>query len=251
MINAEQTEFISAAQQPWPANITARVLDRNDAAALEELRRLVVREQLGNPKFYRLDAESPDFPDSHLDPDQNPPQGVIIGLFEVRGDLIGYGALSLPGPNETTRADCLGLSEGSEQVAYLASAMLLAQWRGHGLHHRLIDWRLARALESGRRHAVAAFYPGNHQSWAHLAEHGLLGKRLFQTSGGLLRLVSHRDLTLPEEPVPDLATRVVIPVPELVDAGPWFNDGYWLWGRCQRTTEVCAELARPLLAGRS
>lgn len=234
-------------RRPWPAGVSLRVLDQQDSAALAELRQRVVLQQLGNAEFYRLEAEGPDFPDSHLDRVRDPLRGLIAGLFEASGQLIGYGALSLPGPDEPTRGDCLDLPDGSQQIAYLASAMLLEQWRGYGLHHRLIEWRLARARELGRRHVVAASYPGNHISWGNLAGHGLLGKCLIRVSRGLLRLVSHCDLATTDAPRPDLANQILLPVADLERAAVWFDDGYWLWGRSVESAETCAILARPIM----
>ncbi len=231
-----------------PTGVSCRVLSEANAEALESLREEVVARQLADPDCYRLGAESPDFISSHLGGHGAGKKGFIAGLFDVGGELIGYGALTLPKPGEANHSDTLDLPANERDfVAYLASAMLREDWRGHGLHHELIRLRLNLALKLGRRHAVTAAWPGNHFSWGHLAAHGLLGRKIISVGDGLLRLVAHRDLSTPL-PSPDLATLRLIPVSELATQGAWFDKGYYLWRRCLRGEQVFAELARPRYA---
>lgn len=231
-----------------PPGVSGRVLTVADAGRLAELRREVVGRQLPDPNCYRLEAESPDFPPSHLGPDGPGDKGVIAGLFSDGGELIAYAALTLPRPGESSHGDALGLSPGQQdQVAYLASAMVRADWRGRGLHHALVAWRLRLADALGRRHAIAATWPGNYQSWGHFCAHGLLGEKLVMVGDGLLRLVAHRDLAVPV-PAPDPATRRLTAVAALADQGALFDAGYRLWRRVEREDGVFAELARPLSA---
>jgi len=228
-----------------PVEVNGRLLCVGDAAALARLRLEVVSQQLVDPNCYRLEAESPDFPLSHLGQEGSGAKGVIAGLFDSAGALIGYGALTLPRSGEPSRADLLDLpSDQRHLVAYLASAMVRLDWQHHGLHHALIDWRLALADAMGRRHAVSAVWPGNHQSWGHLAAHGLQGKKMARVEGGLLRLVAHRDLA-GTPPTPDHDRLRLVPVEELADQGELFDQGYWLWRRIRRPEGSYAELARP------
>lgn len=229
-----------------PPGVSGRLLTDADAALLAELRREVVSRQLPDPNCYRVEAESPDFPPSHLGPHGPGEKGVIAGLFSDGGELIAYAALTLPRPGEVNHGDALGLPpDQRDQVAYLASAMVRADWRGRGLHHGLVIWRLQLAAALGRRHAIAATWPGNYQSWGHFCAHGMLGERLILVGEGLLRLAAHRDLAAPA-PVIDPATRRLVIVSALADQGALFDAGYRLWRRVRRDDGVFAELARPL-----
>ena len=49
-----------------PAGVSGRLLSIADADTLAGLRFEVVSRQLADPNCYRLEAESPDFPASHL-----------------------------------------------------------------------------------------------------------------------------------------------------------------------------------------
>ena len=229
-----------------PAGVSGRLLSSADAEVLAGLRLEVVTRQLADPNCYRLEAESPDFPASHLGEAGPGEKGVIAGLFDPARVLIGYAALTLPRPGESSRADLLDLpADQRHLVAYLASAMVRADWQKHGLHHALVEWRLILAGALGRRHAVSAVWPGNHQSWGHLVAHGLRGKKLARVEKGLLRLVVHRDLLAPP-PLPDPLSLRLIPLALLADQMVLFDEGYWLWRRLRRPDHILAELARPL-----
>ncbi|MBP6582760.1 MAG: hypothetical protein KA204_04720 [Chromatiaceae bacterium] len=229
-----------------PAGVSGRLLSSADAEVLAGLRLEVVTRQLADPNCYRLEAESPDFPASHLGEAGPGEKGVIAGLFDPARVLIGYAALTLPRPGEPSRADLLDLPAAQRHlVAYLASAMVRADWQNHGLHHALVEWRLDLANALGRRHAVSAVWPGNHPSWGHLVAHGLRGKKLARVEQGLLRLVLHRDLAAPA-PLPDPRSFQVIPLALLADQRALFDGGYWLWRRLRQPEGIQAELARPL-----
>lgn len=228
-----------------PDGISARLLGMHDADILAQLRERVVREQLGAPDCYRLEAEGPDFPEDHLVPLAEGGRGLIMGLFDSTQQLIAYGALSLPRPGESSRADALNLQiDEHNQLAYLASAMVCAEYRGMGLHHALVAWRLDMTRSLGRRHAVAAFWPGNHRSWAHLTQKGLQGKKLVRVGPGWPRILAHRDLFAPE-PLADPRTRHLVPLAELAEQQAMFDQGYWLWRRVILSEAIFAELARP------
>lgn len=238
-------EAISQLVASLPVGVSGRLLSTADTPALARLRLEVVSRQLADPNCYRLEAESPDFPASHLGQAGTGEKGLIAGLFDDAGVLIGYGALTLPGPGEPTRADLLDLPSAQRSlVAYLASAMVRADWQHHGLHHALVEWRLELAGALGRRHAVSAVWPGNHQSWGHLLAHGLRGKKLARVEKGLLRLVVHRDLAVPP-PLPDPLSLRLIPLALLPDQMVLFEEGYWLWRRLRRPDHILAEFAQP------
>ena len=232
-------------QATLAAGLRGRLLTTSDITALTTLRQTVIGRQLENTNYYRLEAESPDFPASHLGPTGPGDKGLIAGLFDAEEALIAYGALTLPAPREPSRVDVLSLAPAeADQIAYLASAMVRADWRGQGLHHFLIVWRLSLARFLPRRHLVSAVWPGNHQSWGHLADHGLLAKKLARIGSGLKRLVLHRDLDGPV-PEPDLASRLLISLDQLAAQEQRFDEGYWLWRRIKRADGIFAELARP------
>lgn len=228
-----------------PPGIRGRVLNLADAHLLEAFRHEVTDRQLPDVNCYRLDAHAPDFPLSHLGPTGPGVKGLIGGLFADGDILIGYGALSLPQAGQPNRADILNLKDGGgDRIADLESAMVHNDWRGQGLHHALIQWRLALASALGRRHVVCAVWPGNHWSWMNLLDHHLLGKKLVQVRGGWLRLLTHRDLAQPL-PVPDEATSLMLPLADLVEQGPLFDQGYWLWQGVRRDQGIYARLALP------
>ena len=232
-----------------PPGLRGRLLTVADADPLAALRRTVVGCQLENPNYYRFEAESPDFPTTHLSPRGPGAKGLIAGLFDAEGALIAYGALTLPAPGEPSRADVLSLPPGElDQIAYLASAMVRADWRYQGLHHFLINWRLSLAQGLHRRHLVSAVWPGNHQSWGHLVAHGLPAKKLARVGTGLKRLVLHRDMEAPL-PQPDPASRILIPLEQLAAQEPRFDAGYWLWRRIKGPNGIHGELALPSPVG--
>lgn len=245
MIGGRPDDAIDRPDIPLPAGIAGRLLTVADTEALAALRRDVVSHQLEDPNCYRLEAESPDFPASHIGPDGPGDKGMILGLFDHEAGLVSYGALTLVRPGEPSRADALDLPEDQrDQVAYLASVMVRAEWRGQGLHHALIEWRLALAGLAGRRHAVSAVWPGNHRSWGHLLAHGLQVKKLVWVGNALPRLVAHRDLNAPA-PRPIRDTIRLIALPHLTEQAALFDEGYWLWRRVTGADGVLAELARP------
>lgn len=245
-VRSEELAHLLSILPTLPQGVRCRLLSLADTEVMESLRREVVARQLAHPDCYRLEAESPDFLSSHLGAHGAGKKGFIAGLFNEVGELIGYGALTLPAPGEPNLGDRLGLPEGErDRVAYLASAMLRADWRGRGLHHELIRLRLTLAEKLGRRHALASTWPGNHFSWGHLAAHGLLGRKLVCVGEGLLRLVAHRDLAA-SMPMPDPATLRLVPVSDLSAQGEWFDKGYCLWRRCRQGGQVFAELGAPL-----
>lgn len=239
----------SLLQAPSTASLRGRLLTAADAVDLATLRQTVINRQLANPDCYRLEAESPDFPASHLGPRGLGEKGLIAGLFDAEGTLIAYGALTLPAPGEPSRADVLSLPPAQrDQIAYLASAMVRADWRVRGLHHLLIEWRLSLAHSLQRRHLVSAAWPGNHQSWGHLVAHGLVAKKLVRVGNGLKRLVLHRDL---DTPLPQLepASRILINLDQLASQEPRFDEGYWLWRRILVPDGIYGEMARPSPGG--
>ena len=230
-----------------PLGLRGRLLSTADAPALAKLRRTVIEHQLDSPDCYRLEAETPAFPASHLGPWGMGDQGLIVGLFDAE-ELIAYGALTLPAPGEPRHADVLALPPGErDNIAHLASAMVRGDWRGRGLHHCLIAWRQSLAQSLRRRHLVAAAWPGNHQSWGHLVAHGLPAKKLARIGNGLTRLVLHRDLEAPL-PQPDPASRLLIPHDQLAFQEARFAAGYWLWRRIMTRDGVLGVLARPRAA---
>jgi hypothetical protein len=232
-----------------PAGVSGRLLSSADAEVLAGLRLEVVTRQLADPNCYRLEAESPDFPASHLGEAGPGEKGVIAGLFDPARVLIGYAALTLPRPGEPSRADLLDLPAAQRHlVAYLASAMVRADWQNHGLHHALVEWRLDLAGALGRRHAVSAVWPGNHQSWGHLVAHGLRGKKLARVEQGCCAWCSIAIWRRPR-PCRTPGPSRLIPLALLADQMALFDEGYWLWRRLRRPEGIQAEFARPLPRG--
>ncbi|PWC52515.1 hypothetical protein TSO221_14050 [Azospirillum sp. TSO22-1] len=210
-----------------PPGLAARMLDPADADAMRALRRRVI-ETLDDPDHYRVAGEVGDFVLDHLNT-----KGVTVGLF-LGSELVAYGALGLPGPGDHNRGRDLPLPEAElPLVAHLSSAMVDPALRGRGLHHRMIDWRIAVADRIGRRHSLTTVSPRNHRSWGHLAVHGVYPKRLIDVGakggGSLLRLLVHRDALA--QPVFDPATASLVPVEEIVGRGDLFARGEQVWCR--------------------
>lgn len=215
--------LVAALARTLPPGLTARMLDMVDADAVRLLRHRVI-ETLDDPDHYRVAGEHGDFVADHLNT-----HGVTVGLFQD-GRLVAYGALGLPGPDDVNRGRDLPLPDAElPRVAHLSSAMVDPNLRGRGLHHRMIDWRLAVADAIGRRHALTTVSPRNHRSWGHLAAHGVYPKRLIDVGGGLLRLLVHRDAQA--APVFDPATASLVLVEELVGRGDLFARGEQVWCR--------------------
>lgn len=229
-----------------PQGLTLQVLSAEHAGRLQALRRQIVDSQLPEADCYRVDLESPQFPADHLEPGAADHTGVIGGLFDAEGDLVGYGALTFPKPGEQGRGDILNLPAAERPLmAYLSSAMVRADWRGRGLHGALIDWRLKWAQALGRRHVFSASWPRNSRSWCHLAAHRLQGKALLTVAEGVTRLIFHRDLAV-APPRPDPQTSQLIPVDRLEDQRDLLSRGFWVWQVVHEPGRVLAQVARPL-----
>jgi hypothetical protein len=222
-------------------SLRARLLTIDDARILSAFRADIIA-HLPDPDFYRLVGEAGDFVRDHLGA-----KGVTAGVFDRDGCLVAYGALGLPQPGDINRGAELGLPAGElAAVAHVSSAMVRPDWYQHGLHHCLLNWRLDVAAKLGKRHLLTTVSSRNHQSWAHLAAHGLLGKKLIDVGGGLTRLLVHRDLAVVPKETPGDAARVLVPVERLVDQAARFADGYWLWRRVRDEDGIFAELRRPV-----
>ncbi len=206
-----------------PPALTARVLDGDDSERLHAFRLSVVA-TLDDPDHYRMAGEVGNFVADHLGD-----KGLTAGIFRD-GRLIAYGALGLPGPDDPNRGRDLGLPEDElPLVAHMSSAMVEVGERGRGLHHRLIDWRLEVAHTLGRPHLLTTVSPRNHRSWGHLAEHGLLPRRLVQVGGDLVRLLVHRDARV--DPALDTTTALLVPVETLGSRWDVFDRGGRVWAR--------------------
>lgn len=218
--------FVAELARGLPSGLAARMLGPGDAEAMRALRRRVI-ETLDDPDHYRTAGEVGDFVLDHLNT-----RGVTVGVF-LGAELVAYGALGLPGPGDHNRGRDLPLPEAElPQVAHLSSAMVDPALRGRGLHHRMIDWRIAVADRIGRRHSLTTVSPRNHRSWGHLAAHGVYPKRLIDVGGGLLRLLVHRDALA--EPVFDPATASLVPVEEIAGRGDLFARGEQVWCRVEQ-----------------
>jgi GNAT superfamily N-acetyltransferase len=187
---------------PPPAGLQARLLCAADFPELTALRRSVAG-GLADEDCYVLEPDR--FVHDHLGP-----RGETVGLFS-QGRPIAYAMLGLPdGTGADAMADALGIpAEDRRMVAHLASTMVLADWRGCGLHKWLIRHRLARSAALGRRHVVAMVSPRNLASLSNLVGRGLTIDALAPLEGDRLRYVLHRDLRAPRAGCPIGA----VPVP--------------------------------------
>ncbi len=206
-----------------PDGLTARIMDGDDYDRLADFRVRIVA-TLEDPDHYRMAGEVGNFVADHLGD-----RGVTAGIFS--GDqLVAYGALGLPGPDDPNRGRDLDLPEAElPLVAHMSSAMVAPSARGRGLHHRLIDWRVEVAQALGRRHLLTTVSPRNHCSWGHLAVHGLHARKLVQAGGDLVRLLVHRDLSL--NPLFDTATAALVAVEDLSARRDVFERGGRVWAR--------------------
>lgn len=220
-----------------PDGLTCRLLRPADGPMMRDFRLSVV-ERLADPDHYRMAGEVGDFVAEHLGL-----VGLTAGVFDGPR-MAAYGALTLPDADGFNRGHDFGL-EGVEleHVAHVASAMVDPDYRSKGLHHRLIDWRIALAGALGRWHLFTTVSPRNHQSWGHLAAHAIYPKRLIQVGNGLMRLLVHRDLR--GRPSIDPDALEVCPVDALSLRRDLFDDGFWVWGRCRMDGRVLALCARP------
>ncbi|AWK87208.1 GNAT family N-acetyltransferase [Azospirillum thermophilum] len=206
-----------------PEDLSARMLTLADGDRLTAFRQRIVA-TLDDPDHYRMAGEVGNFIADHLGA-----RGLTAGIFQD-GELVAYGALGIPGPEDHNRGRDLPLpAEDLPLVAHMSSAMVDPAMRGRGLHHRLIDWRIAVSDSIGRRHLLTTVSPRNHRSWGHLAGHGLHPRRLIRVGEGLVRLLLHRDAA--EHAQMDRATALLVPVDELAARGDLFDGGNRVWGR--------------------
>jgi GNAT superfamily N-acetyltransferase len=130
--------------------------------------------------------------------------GQTLACFDHDGALAGYGILGLASPTVVHLAQLL--SAEAARVAVLDGAAALPEWRGHGLHRRLVALRIELARTLGRSVVVASVAPANIRSLRGLLDSGMLVRRFAMLYGGLPRLVLQRELARsPPPPVAQLS----------------------------------------------
>jgi hypothetical protein len=224
-----------------PDDISPRILNISDLKALNELRSRVVSGQLAHPDCYRKEAESPNFPASHLEPALADIHGVICGLIDATGNLVGYGALSFTLPDVPSRADVLDIPAGERpRIGYLSSSMVDQSRLGEGLHHALIDWRIQLCTSLALSHVVSATWPGNYRSWKNLTAHGLRGKKIVDVAQGLQRTVFHRDLRIPLSETEE--AQVTVDIFDIEHQRELIDQGFWICRLLRNGDQALAEL---------
>ncbi len=168
--------------------------------------------------------------------------GRILGLF-ANEELIGYGVLGLPAPDQESFADQFGLtSEQRTVVATVDGAGILPRWRGNGLQRRLVAVRVEAARAAGRRIAVSTVAPGNLPSLRNLLAEGLTIRALRTAFGGI-RFLMRRDLDRSPKPVTQGRWIALADTSEASDAlmagyQGWnlsdATDGPRIWYACER-----------------
>lgn len=231
---------LEAMQDRLPGGVSARLLGPADDPVLRRFRVEVLR-SLDDPDLYRTAGEVGDVVADHLGR-----VGLTAGLF-ANGRLIAYGSLGLPGQGDGNEGRELPIRDDElPAVAHIASAMVEAAWRGHGLHRWLIGWRLAVADALGRFHALTTVATRNRRSWLNLIGHGLLGKRVLAVAGGF-ELLLHRDTR--DTPVLDPDSVQLCPVETLCERTDLSVRGPWLWGCRMSGDTPLAVLGRPRATG--
>lgn len=220
-----------------PAGLTARMLHPVDSDMIRSFRRAVIA-TLADPDHYNIAGEVGDFVLDHLGP-----RGLTAGIFHGE-TLVAYGAIGLPGPGDPNRGIDMGLPESEwGQVAHMASAMAAPDMRGRGLHHWLIDWRIAVADAFGKRHLLTTVSTRNHASWGNLATHGLHPKRRLTIGPGLIRFLVHRDAR--DNQALDPQTARLVPFEELAEAPLLFDNQQRIWRREKTEQGWSAVVGRP------
>lgn len=121
--------------------------------------------------------------------------GAILGFESEKSDLVAYGVLTFPDPDEMHYGRILALPSGEwSLLAQLEGVSVDPRWQGQGLQRRLGEWRIATASLLQYRHICATASPDNYYSWKNLLSLGLTIRGLHRLYGGLPRYVLHRDL---------------------------------------------------------
>lgn len=149
-----------------------RLLSRRDASLVLALREDVLS-RLEHPDLYVREDDEAAFVAQHL-PGHAACRGETIGVFEG-AQLVAYAMLGLPADDDPHH---LGthISRGDRslgQVSHLASCMVDAAHRGHGLQRRLLAARFSLAQAQGRPLCVAMVSLHNHASRHNLMRAGL------------------------------------------------------------------------------
>ena len=193
----------------------ARVLGEQDASAIHGLHHLC-RQPLA-PDMVRPDTVE------FFRQACSPEQGVVLGLETAQGQLISYGVLTLPPAKTGHYSESLRLAESElGKLAILDGSAVHPDWRGNGLQHLLIDWRIQWAACLQRIHICATAAPQNYPSWRSLCRSGLYIYNLSHFYGGMTRYVLYRNLhrhkvvtyRLRNVPITDLDTQQ-----QLLDVG--------------------------------
>lgn len=148
--------------------MSARTLQDSDFEAWLGLRDEVIA-TLPEPDLYVREADEALFFAQHTGQ-----SGACVGLFDGQR-LVAYAMLGFPMPGASGH---LGAAMGwglqaQQEVAHLASCMVVPAWRGHRLQQTLLAARLALAQAAGRHICLAMLALGNHASRHNLLRQGL------------------------------------------------------------------------------
>lgn len=220
--------------------LRCRLLTLEDVGIVKNMRHEVLT-ALENPDYYRPAREAPDFVERHL-----AGRGLTMGVFD--GDrLVAFGALGLPQPGDHNRGETVPLPPSElNQVADMASGMVAPGYRGRGLHHWLIRWRVSEAVAQGRRHLVTHSSLNNHVSWQHLAVYGLFAKRLLHVSDEIKRFVIHRDVR--QSVTFDPSSCVTAGIADIARLDELMQSGLWVMDKTRDESGWAAVLAKPIIA---
>lgn len=200
----------------------ARVLNLGDLNALNILRESVIC-NLQNPDYYRLEAEAPEFLISHL----NSLAGIAVGVFGAE-QLVAYATLSFKSPILDDLISAISLPyDVKTSAAFFSSAMVIHEARGYGLHHYLIDIRIALCEKIGIRHRFATISPMNWMSWGHFTAHNMPCIALVERPGGFFRFLVYAEAGVMQ--FPEEASAVSVPLSDIDALATKFLEGLRIW----------------------
>lgn len=118
---------------------------------------------------------------------ENAVERELCVVADVGGEVMGYGALTLPDPGRSYLADAAGMN--GEAAAHIESAAVHRTLRGAGLHRRLIAWRVEKAKAEGCDAVLCSASPLNAASLRNLIAAGFHVRALTALYGGFSRYV--------------------------------------------------------------
>ena len=166
-----------------------RYVDEETLPEILELQDIVRR---GLPTFDYFRTDSEDYWHNHFRGYKN-----VLGVFS-EDKLIGYGAISFPGPGEDNFGKDVGLDDNEvSKTAHLETAAINPDYRGNSLQQTIIAIFLKELHERDYVHVCCTTSPKNYPSVKNLMSCGFVVKAIKVKFNGMIRYIMYKNIKHP------------------------------------------------------